>query len=203
MEHSKIAFRYQTKEEYYDEKMYLEDEIFKIEIKIAEKINWLKDYQLETQQLEQKFKNYKRKSILYMLLEIILVIIVMTSLFGSLNLFVFIPAFFGAYMIPIKTLYDGLSLHKKLNGYEADVETRRAQLNLEDKEILIHKREDMAMKWKALIDEMNLFLEKSDLESDMNEEVKSADMARDSEEPLEVSPEENAMRLVLRRKNNE
>lgn len=202
MEQEKRQFRYQTKDEYYAERIHLESEISKIDIKIAEIIQLLEDFKLETANIEQEIRNYKIKSILYTLSEIILAIIMITNLFGSVNLFVFIPAFLGMYMIPIKTLQEGLALHKKLNSDGYNVETRRALLNLEDMETLIHERELMTTKWKNLIYEMNLFVENSHLESDTKEEVKSSVMSYDSEELLKRPSEEKEKQLVLGRKRN-
>lgn len=122
------------------------------------------------------------------------------GLFSGMNSFVFISALLGGGIFPIKTLQIGLSLYKEVNSDEYNLEIRRVQLNLEDMEILVDERKRMTTKLEALIHEMNLFVENSNLSSNSDEEEKTFVVPNYSDEAKEVSKEGNEKQAVLMKK---
>lgn len=200
MEHKKTQFHYQTIEEYCDEKKDLENEISKIERKITEKIHLLEDFKKENISMEQKVRSYKTKVTRCIFLEIIMLLTMVIGLFLGMNLFVFISVLLSGSIFPIKTLQLGLSLYKEVGNDEYNLEIRRAQLNLKDLEILVDERKRMTTKLEALIHEMNLFVENSNLSSNSDEEEKTFVVPNYSDEAKEVSKEGNEKQAVLMKK---
>lgn len=87
-----------------------------------------------------------------------------------------------------------------MNSDEYNLEIRRAQLNLEDMEILVDERKRMTTKLEALIHEMNLFVETSNSSSNSDEEEKTFVVPNYSDEAKEVSKEGNEKQAVLMKK---